>query len=711
VAVVSIVITLNTPGLVASAGESRGLTVIYDAARYVARYLGLVLLPLSQSIDYSYAAISESKGLLDPLTTLYSLSLVLALVLVSFWSYRKGMGLPGLAILWFLGTLVPVLQFVPIAERFAEHFAYLPSIGIALLAGWLLSWVLNRSHRLGWTIGLCLALTCFYMTVRRNDEWSSRESLYAAAVREQPRCARARFEYGNALVEKNVGSPEALVQFDSALAIWQEQPLEKYLGYKLIIHAQRGLVYSELGEKNPESLAKAIEELRFLFSQKDSDGSELAVSTKPVLLKLRLELASCLERAGKEEDALSEYRKIIKLDSVSTMALRARFKIYQVLFKREDIDGAVSVLEEIPALVKRGSADWLNAKLFLFFVLLEYKKDLGSAEALIEDMYRSAVNDEQKVGFLLRWAQVFDRKGNLDACVAKLEEALHIDPVSKLVLESIAPIESKRNQTKKAEGYFLRLLRVSPGNPIARQGLKEIGVREDAGPVRGAKEKEAKEMLVSMEESARAHEGKKQWTAALQSWKQIVKTASETASTDQLAVGYRGMARCEVKFGLHKEATRDLEKALETGATVDRTYRALADLHLRYLKKPDAAAEYYRRHLETLAPGSRADAGVYLNLARLLASGARDESIGYYEKAVEEGIFDILGANSAGVKKDMGLLYVKLGRWKEAADSLSEYHESLGAGEEEERLVIEEILNEHVLPKKLEEENKKDGGK
>ena len=114
--------------------------MIYDAGRYAARYLGLLLLPLSQSVDYSYAAITESKGILDPLTSLLSLLLVLALVLVSVRSYRKGSGLAGLAILWFLGTLVPVLQFVPIAERFAEHFAYLPSIGMALRQAGLGDW-------------------------------------------------------------------------------------------------------------------------------------------------------------------------------------------------------------------------------------------------------------------------------------------------------------------------------------------------------------------------------------------------------------------------------------------------------------------------------------------------------------------------------------------------------------------------------------------
>ena len=59
----------------------------------------------------------------------------------------------------------------------------------------------------------------------------------------------------------------------------------------------------------------------------------------------------------------------------------------------------------------------------------------------------------------------------------------------------------------------------------------------------------------------------------------------------------------------------------------------------------------------------------------------------------------------------MGLLYTQLGRWQRAFDSLSEYHEGLGDDHAQERLVIEEFLNEHVLPNLVGDKKKKDGGK
>ena len=65
VAIVSAVITLETPGLVASGDEPRGLSMIYDAGRYAARYLGLLLLPLSQSVDYSYACLLYTSDAAD----------------------------------------------------------------------------------------------------------------------------------------------------------------------------------------------------------------------------------------------------------------------------------------------------------------------------------------------------------------------------------------------------------------------------------------------------------------------------------------------------------------------------------------------------------------------------------------------------------------------------------------------------------------------
>jgi len=207
------------------------------------------------------------------------------------------------------------------------------------------------------------------------------------------------------------------------------------------------------------------------------------------------------------------------------------------------------------------------------------------------------------------------------------------------------------------------------------------------------------------------HEAKKQWPAARQSWGQIVQKASEAGATDKLAEGYRGMARGEAQLRRLEEALKYLEKALETGAARDRTYRALADLYLRYLGKPEQAVEYYRRHLAARSPDSQADPGVYLNLARLLSAEEKEESIGFYEKAVELGILDILGEDSAKVKKDMGLLYAQLGRWQQAFDSLSGYHTGLGVDQSEERLIIEAYLNERVVPNLIGEKEKKDGGK
>ena len=689
------------------------MAVIYNASLYVVHYLELLLFPVSQSIDYSYAAITESNGLFSPPAVVVSMLLVLGLVLVSLRAYRRGGGLPGLAILWFLGTLVPVLQFVPIAEQFAEHFVYLPSIGIALLAGFLLLKVRKWNQFPGGAITAVLVILCFVLAVRRNGDWDTRESLYASAVREQPQCARAHFEYGNALIEsERPGSLEAaLAQFDRALEIWQNRPLETYLGYKLRIHAQRALSYSVLGDKSPEHLRDSIREFRLLFSQSDSDGKELAKSTQPVLLGLRRQLATCLERAGDLDEALLEYRKVIELAGDSGDALAARFQVHQILMNRKEIDEAISVLEEITSIVEPSTDDWLNAQLYLFTILLDHKKDFDSAEALIEGLLRAATDDGQKVGFLLRWAQVFDRQGNLDACVAKLEEALQIDPVSVAVLESIAPIESKRNRKEKAEEYFRRLLQVNPRNSIALQGLRELKVRKDAGPARGAKELEARKVLESMQETARGHEQRKQWPAARQSWAHIAEKAAEVGETIKLAEGYRGLARAEVHLVRPRQALGYLEKALALGVGRPETLLALGDLYFGQIEEPARAEDYYRQYLDALGPAGKAVPGAYLNLARLVSARSALDSIELYEKAAGLGIFDERGPSTAEIEKEMGLLYTKLGLWKRAFEMLSKYHKGLGEDKVEERRDIEEILNIHVLPKLLGDEKKKTGSR
>ena len=158
VAALLVAITLFNPRLIAKPdGSGAGSLVLaaFTAARYVSRYLGLLLCPVSQSVDYSFDAVSESTSLCAPWTTLPSVLFVVLLISLAAGSLLRRRGSPprsvlALGILWFVGTLVPVLQFVPIAEHFAERFSYLPSIGVFFVLALFLERAWRLERVLGW---------------------------------------------------------------------------------------------------------------------------------------------------------------------------------------------------------------------------------------------------------------------------------------------------------------------------------------------------------------------------------------------------------------------------------------------------------------------------------------------------------------------------------------------------------------------------------
>ncbi|HVR72951.1 MAG TPA: tetratricopeptide repeat protein, partial [Planctomycetota bacterium] len=312
--------TISNETLIAAAPAETGPGVALTASRYVARYLGLVLLPLEQSVDYSFDAIPPSSGLLEPATTLPAVLLVLSILLAALWRLavivRSPPGLrPGGALaiggLWFLGTLVPVLQLVPIPERFAERFAYLPSIGVILVVASLLARARRVEKTFGWGLLLFLAVLSLALSVRRNRDWETPLRLWTSAVEAEPRAARAHLGRANALKEEG-RHREAVEEYTTALEIFGEKP-EVPLHHGSILQALtlRGGLAALLAGEDPALLDRAVEDYRRVLGETDTDGTVVASSPRHV--GVRFDLAGFLRRQGKVAEAEREYRAVIAL--------------------------------------------------------------------------------------------------------------------------------------------------------------------------------------------------------------------------------------------------------------------------------------------------------------------------------------------------------------------------------------------------------------
>ena len=164
-------------------------------------YLGLIVFPRLDTFALHHDDILLSTGLLSPWTTLPSLLGLGGLVLLA-WRTRLTTPLLSFGITWFLighgleSTLLPL-------EIAHEHRNYLPSFGLAIVAAWALSRMVEHS---GWrkTLGITLAagiMTSFAITTAlRAHQFGDELRRTQTEAEYHPKSMRTNYEAGNAIV-------------------------------------------------------------------------------------------------------------------------------------------------------------------------------------------------------------------------------------------------------------------------------------------------------------------------------------------------------------------------------------------------------------------------------------------------------------------------------------------------------------------------------
>lgn len=180
----------GTAGLAANLGVFEyALTQV----KAVVLYLKLALWPAPLVFDYGTGTVADW-------TEVWWQALVLAALLGAIgWGWRRQPA-AAFAGLWFFICLAPSSSFVPIAtQTMAEHRPYLALAGVAAL-------LVAAGHRwLGPRVVFPVALAAAagaVLTVDRNRDYATAETLFADSVRKFPANARAQTNLGRELQER-----------------------------------------------------------------------------------------------------------------------------------------------------------------------------------------------------------------------------------------------------------------------------------------------------------------------------------------------------------------------------------------------------------------------------------------------------------------------------------------------------------------------------
>ncbi len=292
----------------------------------ILHYLKLVVWPHPLCLDY-YWPIARST----PAIVLSGL-LVISLLLTCLWAMARRPALGFLGLSAFL-ILAPTSSIVPIADLAVEHRMYLPLatlIVLVLLAGRvLLSRAAERFHRLsGARVGvaaLVLVLSSFtLLTVLRNNDYQSVESIWGSVLAVRPSNPRAFNEIGRVLYEQG-RKPDAYRCYRQAVALSDQsdmKPLAPYY-YNLAssLHDQR--LHAEAIHHYRRALHLQPRSTRVLINLgaalSETGNLDAAIECYEETLKLRPRdavahnnLALALEKKGQDEEALRNFEQALE---------------------------------------------------------------------------------------------------------------------------------------------------------------------------------------------------------------------------------------------------------------------------------------------------------------------------------------------------------------------------------------------------------------
>jgi protein O-mannosyl-transferase len=209
--------------LIGAEGAAFSLTLVERsliAGRVIWFYLGKLLWPGELLFIYPRWQISQAVW------WQYLFPLAAFLLVAALWAVRRRWRGPLAALLYFAGTLFPVLGFFnvyPFLYSFvADHFQYLASLGIIAMASAGMVLALDRRglwrHPAGYAVCAVPLAILAGLTWQQSRMYTDIETLYRTTIARNPGCCMAYNNLGNVLADRG-HIDEAIVEFRAALNV------------------------------------------------------------------------------------------------------------------------------------------------------------------------------------------------------------------------------------------------------------------------------------------------------------------------------------------------------------------------------------------------------------------------------------------------------------------------------------------------------------
>jgi len=411
------------------------LTVFATMVKTVPVYFRLLFAPFGLLYHYN-GVIRDSTGIFA-LPVILSILFIGLLIYAAYYFYKRD-SIVSFSILFFLVTLLPVMNIVPTMNLMAERFLYLISFSLVLvIAHFAMLGSAKRDKGILLAGLVIIILSMSYLTYDRNKDWKDNNTLYSSAIGTE----------GTVLLVNEGNIYANMQKYDDAARLYKRAIEIKETS--LLAHHNLGLVYIIKG--NLDSA-----ELRF----------KRGIQIDPFAPDGYFQMATLSNMRSKKEDAIYYLEKLqtVYPDYKNSAAILADLKsgksdklsmIPKGPDDKESLDYKRSILQ------RRSFASFNENKFD------EAIKDLTELFDLAED-------SANKAGVLNNIAMCYEKKGDKINEEKYFLQAISYDPKSVNAMNGIAAFYLRQGDKEKASMYFRKILELNPEDAVAKSKLDSL---------------------------------------------------------------------------------------------------------------------------------------------------------------------------------------------------------------------------------------------
>jgi protein O-mannosyl-transferase len=361
-------------------------------------YLGQMIWPARLAVLYPYP-----EGNLKHLHVILAFLLLLVLS-VAFFLWRKKYPFLAVGWLWYLGMLVPMIGIIQVGSQVrADRYTYLPQIGLYVLVAWSAMELFHRWRRSRVILATAASLVITALITRsyfQTSYFKDAETLWKHA---------AATTSNNYIASNNLA--QFLLQsgrFDEAIAECQ-RALEIKPDFAAAHNNLGAALVNQRGDNGARLQNGAIDEAIAHYRS--------ALQINPDFAQAHSNLGTALLLKGQVDDAIAHYQKALEIDPNYA---EARYSLGNAFLAAGRYNGSIANYEA----ALRIRPDYFEAHYNLGRVLAT----IGKTDEALKEFNEAlrAGGDSAQVHCAL--GSLLGRMGHREEAVAHLAEALRLDP-------------------------------------------------------------------------------------------------------------------------------------------------------------------------------------------------------------------------------------------------------------------------------------------